>query len=316
MLAAAVGWRRVRGQRGVDGPVCGGCGYGLAPNPEGLTVCPECGGDFLSVGILGPRMRLGRRGSPVVPLGVAWFVLVAVGMVPLHGVLVREFTRQVAMVRGTRFTTGTGALRGVKVATYREQVSGEKAPEVLTADVKITGPDGKEAVLTVEGLTGRVVKGPAGTDLVGSVWDGPAAKRAAQAAGAEVLDEDAVERVRLVVSEALDSPSAGGGVVSSSSSSSSWGAMGRRSEELRKKGAYVQSGSGSSFSGGSMPVVMVGGLRGAHWVTLLVCVGGVLLAVVGVWLIALVTRERGVRGGGAGGVGGSFGGAVGGGFSR
>ena len=115
------------------------------------------------------------------------------------------------------------------------------------------------------------------------------------AAGAETVDDNAADKVRSIVDDAL-AKSAGGGSrflsSSSSSTSSSFGSLGASRERLRKSGGYSESGSGTSFAGGGSPVVVIGPLRGAYWVTLLVCVGGLLLIVIGAWLIAVVTRPR------------------------
>jgi hypothetical protein len=294
--ALIVAWLRARSQKpGTSQPVCGGCGYALAPNPAGLTVCPECGNDFLSVGILAPNMKLGRRGSPVVPLAIAWFVLVATGMVPLHGWLTREFTRQMMVNTAKRQSTGSGAFRGVNVTANRETLEGIKTPDLLTADATITGPDGKDFEFTVDGVTKTITKAPADSGLRGQRWDTQTAKKAAQAAGAETVDDDAADKVRSVVDDALAKTGSTSSFLSSSSTTSSSFGFGSSRDRLRKTGGYSESGSSSSFSGGSTPVVVIGPLRGGYWVTMLVCVSGLLLAVVGAWLIALVTRPRGER---------------------
>lgn len=59
-------------------PRCGHCQYELAPNPEGLTRCPECGGDFLKVGI---TTATTRGEMPPTEAGVAAALGVAVGIV-------------------------------------------------------------------------------------------------------------------------------------------------------------------------------------------------------------------------------------------
>lgn len=61
-LAARAVFRTVRGPKARHA-ACGGCGYELAPNPAGLTRCPECGREFLDVGIKAPPRRTVR--SPI-----------------------------------------------------------------------------------------------------------------------------------------------------------------------------------------------------------------------------------------------------------
>ncbi|MFT3683375.1 MAG: tRNA adenosine(34) deaminase TadA [Phycisphaerales bacterium] len=293
VIAIILAWRRMGSHRvGTSHPVCGGCGYALAPNPSGLTVCPECGGDFLSVGILAPKMKYGRRGSPVVPLVIAWFVLVAAGMVPMHGWLTREFTRQLSVSNVRRQSSGSGAFRGVNVNAVREQLDGAETPDRLSADATITGPEGNQFDFTVDGISKTITKAPADSGLRGQPWNTQTAKKAAQAAGAEAVDDDAADKVHSIVTEALGRTTGGGNFLSSSSTSSSFGTFGTQRDRLRKAGAYIESGTGSSFGGGGMPVVVIGSLRGGYWVTLLVCISGLLLIVIGAWLIALVTRPR------------------------
>lgn len=287
-----IAWRRRRSLALAAGPVCGACGYHLAPMPGGLTVCPECGGDFLSVGILAPKMKLGRRASPAVPLGIAWFLLVGAGMVPLHNQLMVSFTRMMSVSTVNQTASGQGPFKKVAVVWRREQFAGERSPDLLEGDVTITGPDGKDLSFTVDGKSKTIAKARPQTGLQGLAWDGAAAKKALAAAGSPDAEADAADKARSVVDDALEKTSGGGsfGGISAFSSSSSTSA-GFFSGSRRSR-SFIESGASSSFSSTMTPVVVIGPLRGAHWVTAIVCAAGLLLAVVGTWLIAAVTKPR------------------------
>jgi uncharacterized membrane protein YgcG len=281
--------------RAVTTPMCGRCGYQLAPNPTGLTVCPECGGDFLSVGILAPEMKLGRRGSPAVPLGIAWFLLVGVGMVPVHSQLLRSFTKMVTTGSVKQTQTGSGPVASIVVSARTAQAAGEKEPESREADVTLTGADGKELSFTVDGLAKVVTDAPASTGLKGAPWDQGAVKKLTAALGGEDPDGEAAQSVRSVVEDAMAKSGGGGGfnglggITSFSSSSSSSGfSFGSGGGSRGRRG----SSSASSYSGGVAPVVMIGKLRGEHWVVLMTIAIGLIVAGVGTWVIVMLTREK------------------------
>lgn len=295
VVALVMAYRR-RKSGVITAPVCGACGYHLAPNPMGLTVCPECGGDFLSVGILAPNMKLGRRGSPAVPLGIAWFVLVGIGMIPLHGQLVSAFTRMVGTNSVTQTSSGRGPFSGVAITAQRVQVVGEKAPDTLVADVTLTGPDGKDSAFVVDGRSKSITEAPAGTGLVGLAWDASAAKKmiAALDGAPATIDDASAQKLRSIIDDALAKTSGGGGFggvgmsgMFSSSSSSSTGFFGRG-----RASTYDEAATSSSFTGSAMPMVIIGPLRGTHWATLITCAVGLCLAFAGLWLIVFLTRAR------------------------
>lgn len=290
-VALIVAWRhRAAKPRAV--PVCGGCGYQLAPNPMGLTVCPECGGDFLSVGILAPNMKLGKRGSPTVPLGIAWLILVGLGMLPLHSQLMKSSMRQLSTNSVTQTSGGTGPFKGVVVNARRDQVSGEPSPDALTASVVIQGANGKDLPLTVDGVTKAITDAPAASGLKGLQWDKATATKIITATGGEPDDESAAKMHSIVV-EALEktagaAPFGAAGTLFSTSSSSSGFTTFRRGAGT----AYRESLTSSGFRSASVPIVVIGGLRGAHWVTIITCATGLLLALGGLWVIVLLTRQR------------------------
>lgn len=295
VLALVMAYRR-RKSAVVTAPVCGACGYHLAPNPMGLTVCPECGGDFLSVGILAPNMKLGHRGSPAVPLGIAWFILVGIGMIPLHGQLVSAFTRMVGTNTVTQTSSGRGPFNGVSITARRVQVVGEKAPDTLTADVTLTGPGGKDLVLVVDGKSKAITEAPAGTGLIGLPWDAATAKKIIAALGGEpeAIDDASVQKLRSIIDDALAKTAGSGGFggvgssgMFSSSSSSSSGFFGRGQAKT-----YDEAATSSSFIGSAMPTVIIGPLRGTHWATLITCAAGLTLAFAGLWLIVFLTRAK------------------------
>jgi hypothetical protein len=263
-----------------------------------LTVCPECGGDFLSVGILAPKMKFGRRGSPAAPLGIAWFLLVGAGMVPLHNHLMATFTRMMAISTVNQTSSGQGPFKKVAVIWRREQFAGERTPDLLEGDVTITGPEGKDLDFTVDGKTKMIVKAPLESGLQGLPWDGAAAKKALAAAGSPDAETDAADKARSVVDDALQKSSGGGsfGGLNAFSSSSSSTSAGFFSSSRRSR-SFIESGASSSFNSTVTPVVVIGPLRGAHWVTVIVCAAGLLMAVVGSWLIVVVTRPRSPRAG-------------------
>jgi hypothetical protein len=291
VVGLLVAWRR-RTVRARAIPLCGGCGYHLAPNPMGLTVCPECGGDFLSVGILAPNMKLGRRGSPAVPLGIAWFILVGVGMVPLHKQFAVAFTRQLSTNNVRQTTTGGGPFKAVDVSARRDQLSGETTPDALTANVTITGADGKQLVLVVDGMTKTVTDAPPASGLKGKAWDTATAKKIiTDTGGGDKMDDESAAKMHSIVDDALaktaggNNPFGARGMFSSSSSSGF--------TTFRRGIGYSESGSSSSFSGNITSLVVIGPLRGEHWLIVLSCATGLLLAFGGLWVIVMLTRQRG-----------------------
>lgn len=42
-------------RRGPQHASCGECGYNLSGHGSGVSICPECGGQFISVGIVPPN---------------------------------------------------------------------------------------------------------------------------------------------------------------------------------------------------------------------------------------------------------------------
>lgn len=302
VVAVAVGllvaWRR-RTVRARVIPLCGGCGYHLAPNPMGLTVCPECGGDFLSVGILAPNMKLGRRGSPAVPLGIAWFIFVGVGMVPLHKQFAVAFTRMLNTTNVTQTSSGNGPFKGIAVNARRDQISDEKQADRLTANVTIKGADGKDLVIVVDGLTKTISDAPASSGLKGMPWDTATARKIISATGGgDTPDDESAAKMRSIVDDALTKTDNGGPLLTFGSPLSRRGGFSSSSTSgfstfRRGSGGYSETGTSSSFSGSTAPVVIIGPLRGDHWLIILSCVTGLLLAFGGLWVIVLLTRQRG-----------------------
>jgi len=278
----------------VKAPVCGACGYAIAPNPAGLTVCPECGGDFLTVGILAPEMKLGRRASPAVPLGIAWFILVGVGMIPLHTQLLRACTKMMTSGTVQQTLSGDGPFTLLRITASREQIAGEPHPESLQADVALTGPDGKSVDLTIDGKSKTVTRAPASTGLQGAAWDDAAARKLLAAVGSPDAEVPVRERLREEVDDAMTKTAGGatlGGLnMGSWSSSSSSGGLFTPTPRGRTQRLSV-SGTSSSFAGSNAPVVVIGPLRGAHWVALVTCATGIVLAFGGLWLIIVLTRR-------------------------
>lgn len=285
VVLGVLAYRR-RGSRVAAVPLCGHCGYQLAPNPAGLTVCPECGGDFLSVGILAPNMKLGRRGSPAVPLGIAWFVLVGLGMLPVHAQLIKAFTQTLTTGVVNQASSGFGLVNSIAVVAKREQLAGGKNPLTLEADVTLSGPSGKKVSFTIDGAANTLAAAPTAPAAVGSAWsEALAAKITATVTDGEP-DEELSRRVKLVVDDAI-AKSARGGVSSFTSSSSSSGF----SFGSPRRG-FTETASTSSYTGNVTPVVLIGSLRGAHWVVLMSGVIGVALAFIGLWLIVRLTGEK------------------------
>ncbi len=294
LVVAGVVVHRRRASRAITAPVCGRCGYHLAPNPAGLTVCPECGGDFLSVGILAPNMKLGRRGSPAVPLGIAWFVLVGLGMIPVHTQLLKAFTRSLTTGVVNQTSSGIGPINSIAVIAKREQLAGEKDPLTLEADVTLTGPSGKKVQFTVNGAANTLSASPSVPAVVGAAWGDAAATKIIATVAEGEPDEDLAKRVRSVVDDAIAKSAGGGsfggigGMSSFTSSSSSTSGIGFGT---RRRG-FSETSSSSSYSGNVMPVVLIGPLRGAHWVVLTSGAIGLTLAITGLWLIVKLTGER------------------------
>ncbi|HYD01403.1 MAG TPA: hypothetical protein VEB22_09275 [Phycisphaerales bacterium] len=289
IVTLAVVLRR-RANKPVGGPVCGGCGYQLAPNPAGLTVCPECGKDFLSVGILTPELQRRRQGSPVAALGVAWFILVGLGMVPLHGELVKAFTRMVATGTATVTSNGSGPISGIKAAARREQIDGERTPQSLEIEVTVTSGDGKDVEFTIDGKAQKIVKAPKGSGLEGAAWDFEAARKMVAAVASE---EDAAagvpERLKSIVDDAKQK-SAGGGAFGTTAFSQTSSMSGFTTAGRSRR--YAEFGSSSTYGGSRSPQVFVGPLRGAHWVVVMSIALGLLLAFGGLWIIIALMRGR------------------------
>lgn len=290
VAALVLAWKR-RGPRAGTVPVCGACGYQLAPNPSGLTVCPECGGDFLSVGILAPNMKLGRRGSPAVPLGIAWFILVGVGMIPLHRQLTSTFTRTLTTSTVTQTSAGRGPFRSVTVNARREQIAGLATPDVLSAAVTVTGNDGKQLAFEVDGLSNSISDTSSATGIKGLKWDRSTAGRVITGVGGgEAPDDESADKLVSIVGDALGKtagagPFGGGGIITSSSSSSGF-------SSFRRSGGYSESSASSNFRSAAIPVVIIGTLRGGHWVTIITISTGLLLVFGGLWGIVRLSRER------------------------
>ncbi|MDP1662960.1 MAG: hypothetical protein Q8L55_13675 [Phycisphaerales bacterium] len=289
VVVGALAYRR-QGSRAASVPLCGRCGYQLAPNPAGLSVCPECGGNFLSVGILAPDMKLGRRGSPAVPLGIAWFVLVGLGMLPVHAQLVKTFTRTLTTGIVNQTSSGIGPINSIAVVAKREQLAGEKAPLTLEADVTLTGPAGKKIEFTVDAASNTLAAAPTMPAAVGSAWSDDAAAKLIAAVAEGEPDPELTKRVRSVVDDAI-TKSAGGGTFGGVSSFSSTSTSSGLSFGTRRRG-FTETASSSSYTGNVTPVVLIGSLRGAHWVVLMSGMLGLAIAFFGLWLVVRLTREK------------------------
>jgi hypothetical protein len=101
-------------RRGPGYPACGGCGYDVTASVGAVDRCPECGGTFVSVGILPPTTR--RPG-----MQIAGVVLLVLGL----GCVGSTILTSVGMVRARQAQAQAARAQAQAQAAQAQAAQGE-----------------------------------------------------------------------------------------------------------------------------------------------------------------------------------------------
>ncbi|MGH7132785.1 MAG: hypothetical protein ACREJO_12655, partial [Phycisphaerales bacterium] len=234
-------------QRLTHGPICGSCGYAASIGPDGFTRCPECGGDYAKVGILGAATR---TGNPAILLsaGLGWVLAVSVFMVIATFALGQWLSVTIntsTVSQNGNWSSPRGGNLSIDVTTVTTTITGRARPTSDVATVDIASGLEKH-VIVIDNNDGKITSSTAPALPVGSTPSDAAIQKAVADLMPDVAPTDLAafqaEAVQVIGKRAV-APRAGMGMRSSSSTSSSIGGRGGLSSSTgTSSGTMTQSG--------------------------------------------------------------------------
>jgi len=272
-------------QRLTHGPICGRCGYAASIGPDGFTRCPECGGEYAKVGILGPETRTGNA-AILLSAGLGWVLAVSVFMViatfALGQWLNVTITTSTVSQNGM-WSSSRGGNLSIDVTTVATTVTGRTRPTSDVATVDIASGLEKH-VIVIDNNDGKVTSSTSPALPIGSAPSDAAIQKAVADLMPGVAPADLAafqnEAVQIIGKRAV-APRAGMGLRSSSSSSSSLGGRGGlNSSTGTSSGSMTQSG-----------WIGIGSVLISDKVFIFIMAAiGLIIAALGLWFLARTAR--------------------------
>lgn len=312
----------------VSEPVCGRCRYVVAENPNGLSICPECGLSYREVGIIAPGTRLpGGAVLNGLVIPIVWVAL-CVGLVVmtcrvLEPVLTK--TLVTTTVRQTRSPAGQApALRGLSLQlestiesfaipnTPIGRPGSTSTPRSARLDLELTSSGSSPVTATLE-LPSMKITASSVPSLAGQKLDSASARQLIAAAAGKSLAPQSEDIDQLVSSIQERSADSGQGQLFGTNTTITTG--GRSGSRLSTQSTPLatwnsslstRGGSGSSSltminsssslvaNTSSVTDVFIGSLRGRHWLIGLATLGGFALMLMGFVVMRWARRRESV----------------------
>lgn len=272
-------------QRLAHGPICGRCGYAASLGPDGFTRCPECGGDYTKVGVLGPDTR---TGNPAILLsaGLGWVLAVAIFMVIATFAIGQWLTVSVATTTTTQNGSWSNprAHLNVDVTTVTTTITGRAKPTSDIATVDITSGAEKHTIV-IDNNEGKIRSSTTAALPVGSAPSDAAVHKTVadlmSGLDAAEIAQFQSEAAQLIGKRAAAPRGMGIGMRSSSSSSTSLGGRG---------GLNSSTGTSTSGSVQSGWIGIGSTLISTAVFAFIMAAIGLVIAALGLWFLARTAR--------------------------
>lgn len=149
--------RRLK-RRLADGPICGACGYAASIGPDGFTRCPECGGEYAVVGILGPNTRT-TNPAILISAGLGWVLAIALFGAISTAAITKwlSVTLSTATVNQSANWAGNGLDLAIDLTTTTNSISGRPAPTSDTTQVQLAA-GARRITFTIDNLTDSITQ--------------------------------------------------------------------------------------------------------------------------------------------------------------